>query len=421
MTRRILYVAGLAACAALVPADAGAQEFYKGKQVTVFVGYPPGGGYDTNGRTFARHVRNHIAGHPDMVVKNMPGAGSLKLANYMYSAASKDGREIGAVGREIPTASLLGLPNVQFTASKFAWIGSLGSEGTWCFAWHQAPFHSAKDMMERPFIVGATTGQSITVTGPVMLNNLVGTKIKVIAGYPGGSAMHLAMERGEIQGRCAATLSSINASRPDWIRDKKITFLLDVSLSAKRNMPDVPLVTEFAKRPEDRQALDLILAPDSWTRPIVAPPGLPVARVTELRAAFDATVKDPKFVADMERLKLVLDTMTGAEMTARIERLEKLPAAVVTAANDATKKTDRTEIGKVVIATETVKGTISKVEKGGRKVSYTGGGKSGSLNVSSSGTKVSIGGKKAARKALKAGMACDFAFQGNSAKAITCR
>lgn len=421
MTALFMRLAALSALSVFLPAMAGAEDFYKGKQVTVFVGYPPGGGYDTNARTFARHIREHIAGRPDMVIKNMPGAGSMKLALHLYNTARKDGREIGALGREIPTGALMGLPNASFTASKFNWIGSLGSEGTWCFAWHQAPFHSAGDMMDRQFIVGATTGQSITVTGPIILNNLLGTRIKVIAGYPGSSAMHLAMERGEIQGRCAATLSSVNVGRPDWIREKKVTFLLDVSLSAKRNMPDVPLVTEFAKRPEDRQALELILAPDSWTRPVAAPPGLPTERSRELRAAFDAMIRDPRFIADMERQKQVLDAMSGTEMTARIEKLEKLSPAIVKAALDAAKKTDGTEMGKVQVAIETSTGTIAKVENDGRKVSYTGAARSGTLDVATSGTRVSIGGKKAARKELKAGMACDFSFQGNEAKTITCK
>lgn len=421
MIRHVPVLTLLLAATLAVPGAAAAEDFYKGKQVSLFVGYPPGGGYDTNARTFARHFRNHLAGAPDIVVKNMPGAGSLKLANYLYNNARKDGRELGAVGREIPTGALMGLPNADFVASKFNWVGSLGSEGTWCFAWHESGFRTANDLMQRQFISGATTGQSITVSQPVILNNLIGTKIKVIAGYPGGSAMHLAMERGEIQGRCAATLSSVNASRPDWIRDKKVVFLLDVSLSAKRNMPDVPLVTEFAKRPEDRQALELILAPDSWTRPVVAPPGLPPARVAELRAAFDATVKDARFIADMERQKQVLDVTSGAEMTARIERLEQLPKAIVAAAVDAAKKTEGTEIGKVAVATETLRGKVAKTENDGRKISYAAGSKTGTLDVSSSGTKVTIGGKKAARKDIKTGMDCEFSFQGNDAKAITCR
>ncbi|MFM2130445.1 MAG: hypothetical protein RL477_1991 [Pseudomonadota bacterium] len=421
MRIRLAWLAAIAAGAVQSPAPAMAEDFYKGKQVTVYVGYPTGGGYDTNARTFARHIRDHLAGRPDTVVKNMPGAGSMKLALYLYNTARKDGREIGAVGREIPTGALMGLPNAVYSASKFNWIGSMGSEGTWCFAWHTAPFKTAEDMMRRQFIVGATTGQSITVTGPIILNNLLGTKIKVIAGYPGSSEMHLAMERGEIQGRCAATLSSVNVGRPDWIREKKVVFLLDVSLSSRRNMPDVPLVTEFARRPEDRQALELILAPDSWTRPVTAPPGLPAERVRELRAAFDAMIKDAKFIADMERQKQVLDVLSGAEMAARIEKLEQLPPAIVKAALDAAKKTEGTEMGKVEIKAETLAGTIAAAEDGGRKVTYAAAGKKGTLDVSTSGTSVTIAGKKAARKELKAGMACEFVFRGTEAKSIVCR
>lgn len=415
--RTAIVLTALVACTA----TADAQDFFKGKQITLYVGYAPGGGYDSYARTFARHYGRLIPGNPDIVVKNMPGAGSVKLANYLYNSARKDGREIGALGREVPTSSVLGVENAKFTASKFTWLGSLGSEGTYCVAWHQTPFRTTKDILEKQFIVGGTNGRSMTVTTPVILNNLVGTKIKVIAGYPGSAALHLAMERGEIQGRCASTISSTNSSRPDWIPGKKITFLLDVSLAEKRHIPDVPLITEFARTPEDRQVLELLLAPDSWTRPFVAPPEVAAAQATQLRAAFVRTYEDAKFKADMDRQKMVLDPMSGDAMKARIERLEKIPAAIVKVAVEASQKTDRTEMAKVAVPIEKAKGTITKVENDGRKVSFEAGAKKGRLDVSSSGTKVTIGGKAAKRKQLKAGLNCEFAFEGTAAKTIACR
>jgi tripartite-type tricarboxylate transporter receptor subunit TctC len=414
--RVAMVLTGVVACSA----NAAAQDFFKGKQITLYVGYAPGGGYDSYARTFARHYPRHIAGNPDIVVKNMPGAGSVKLANYLYNSARKDGREIGALGREVPTSSVLGVENAKFTASRFTWLGSLGAEGTYCVAWHGTPFRTTKDILEKPFIVGGTNGRSMTVTTPVILNNLVGTKIKVIAGYPGSAALHLAMERGEIQGRCASTISSTNSSRPDWIPGKKITFLLDISLAEKRHMPDVPLITEFARTPEERQALELLLAPDSWTRPFVAPPDVAPAQATQLKAAFVRTYEDAKLKADMDRQKIVLDPMSGDAMAARIDRLEKIPAPIVKIAIDASKKTDRTEMTQVVVPVEKATGAITKVENDGRKVSFEAGAKKGRLDVSSSGTKVTIGGKAAKRKQLKAGLACDFAFQGTVAKAIAC-
>ena len=413
-------LAGLAAVACGVPQVTFAQDFYAGKQVTLFVGYAPGGGYDTFARTLARHIANHIPGKPAIVVKNQPGAGSLKLANYLFNSAPKDGRELGAVGREVPTASLLGQKNAQFRSLDFTWIGSLSREGTFCIAWHTTPFTKAEDMFEKEFIVGGTTGRSLTIVVPIILNNLLKTKIKVITGYPGGASMHLAMERGEIQGRCSASLSSIAASRADWIRDKKIRFLLDISLAEKRRMPDVPLVTEFAKRDEDRKALEVLLAPDEWTRPYVAPPGLPAERVATLRKAFAGAIADPAFLKDIERQKLHLDAMSGEEMERRIKALHDVPAAIVKAAIEASLRTDTTPMAQAVIPIETAKGKISKVANGGRKVSFAAGEKKGTLSVSTSGTKVSIAGKAAKRDRLKAGMACEFTFQGSAAKAIAC-
>lgn len=413
--------AGVVGAAFFGAAGAAAQDFFKGKRVTLFVGYAPGGGYDTYARALARHLPAHIPGRPTILVKNQPGAGSAKLGSYLYNAAPKDGREIGALGREIPTATLLRLKNVKFPADRLNWIGSLASGGTWCIAWHTAPITKAEDMRTRQFIVGGTTGRSPTVVTPVLLNNLLGTKIKVIAGYPGGAAMHLAMERGEIQGRCAVSISSLNASRPDWISGKKVRFLLEISLAEKRTMAGVPRITELAKSGTDRAKLAVLLARDQWTRPYAAPPGLPAKRLALLRTAFMQTANSAEFKKLMARQKLALDPMSGVEMTRRIGRLQKTPKAVVDAAIEDATKTDKTEMAKAVVPVFKAMGKITKVERGGRRVSFAGKGKKGKLSVSSRNTKVTIAGKKAKRGALKVGMSCDFAFQGRAAKTIACK
>lgn len=400
---------------------AAAEDFYKGKRMTLFVGYAPGGGYDTYARALARHLPAHIPGKPSIIVKNQPGAGSAKLGSYLFSKAPKDGREIGALGREIPTGTILKFKNVKFPAHELNWIGSLASGGTWCIAWHTAPIKTAEQMRETQFIVGGSTGSSPTVVTPVLLNNLLGTKIKVIAGYPGGAAMYLALERGEIQGRCAVSVSSINSSRPDWIRSKKIRFLLEISLAEKRTMPDVPRITELAKSGADRAKLEVLLARDQWTRPYAAPPGVPADRVKLLRTAFMKMANSAEFKQLMARQKVILDPMSGDEMTRRIQHLRQTPEAVVKAAIEDFTRTDKTEMAKAVVPVVKATGKITKVERGGRRVSFKGKGKKGKLNVSSSKTKVSIAGKRAKRSALKAGMACEFAYQGRAAKAILCK
>jgi tripartite-type tricarboxylate transporter receptor subunit TctC len=412
---------GVVFAGCLAAGGAAAQDFYKGKRVTLFVGYAPGGGYDTYARALARHLPAHIPGKPSIIVKNQPGAGSAKLGSYLYKSAPKDGREIGALGREIPTGTILKFQNVKFPAHELNWIGSLASGGTWCIAWHTAPIKTAQQMRETQFIVGGSTGSSPTVVTPVLLNNLLGTKIKVIAGYPGGAAMYLALERGEIQGRCAVSVSSINSSRPDWIREKKIRFLLEISLAEKRTMPGVPRITELATSGVDRAKLEVLLARDQWTRPYAVPPGVPAERVALLRSAFMKMAKSADFKAVMERQKVILDPMSGDEMTRRILHLRQTPEDVVKAAIEDFSRTDKTEMAKAVVPVVKSMGKITKVENGGRRVSFQGGKKKGKLNVSSSSTKVSIAGKKAKRSALKEGMACEFAYQGQAAKAILCK
>ncbi len=414
-------IAGAALLAGFGAAGAAAQDFYKGKRITLFVGYAPGGGYDTYARALARHLPAHIPGRPGIIVKNQPGAGSAKLGSYLYASAPKDGREIGALGREIPTATLLRLKNVTFPADKLSWIGSLASGGTWCISWHQAPIRKAEDLRTQQFIVGGSTGSSPTVVTPVLLNNLLGTKIKVIAGYPGGAAMHLAMERGEIQGRCAVSISSLNASRPDWISGKKVRFLLEISLAEKRTMAEVPRITEMAQTDIARAKLEVLLARDQWTRPYAAPPGLPAGRLALLRTAFKETAESAEFKALMERQKVALDLMTGEEMERRIANLQKTPEEVVNAAIADATKTDKTEIAKAVVPVLKAMGEITKVERGGRRVSFRSGAKKGKLSVSSANTKVSIAGKTAKRSALKAGMSCEFAYQGKAARSIACK
>lgn len=323
-----------------------ADDFFKGKSISLHVGYAPGGGYDISARTFARHFPKYVPGAPTIVIKNLPGAGSIRLANYMFNVAPKDGLEIAAVGREIPTATLLKMPNTQFKSDEFNWIGSLASGKTFCVAWHEAPLKKPEDLFTMPFIVGASGGRSPTLDAPILLNNLLNTKIKVISGYTGGAAMHLAMERGEVQGRCAVTISSLNGSRPDWIRDQKVRFLLELSLADKREFADVPRIIEFAKSEAEKSQLEVLMAQEGWQRPMMAPPRVPEDRLAVLRQGFDKTVQDPDYVADVDRQKLEKGPMSGVEMEKRIKRLQAMPAELVAAALKAASETAKTVIDK---------------------------------------------------------------------------
>lgn len=333
----------------LSPAIAAADpvaDFFRDKQVSLFIGYDTGGGYDSYARTLGRHMAQYLPGNPVIVPRNMPGAGSLLVMNTLYNSAPKDGTVFGAVGREMPTAALLGADNIRFKTEAFGWIGNLESDETFCGAWHTAGFTKTQDLFERPLIVGGTNGDSITVSQPVALNNLLGTKFKVIAGYRGGADMHLALQRGEIEGRCAWTWSSLQTAGPTWIADGTVKVLLIASVKRSKRFPDVPIAPELAKTPQARQALELILSPDLMARPFLAPPGLPPERLAALRRAFDKTAADPKFVADIEKQRLDLSPMSGEEMEALIRKLYATPKDVVAMAVAATKATGATDIKK---------------------------------------------------------------------------
>ena len=423
-TRRLAVFGVAAAITGLMAAsdlraDAVA-DFYKGKQVKLLIGYSAGGGYDTYARVLARHMGKHIPGNPTIVPQNMPGAGSLKLTNFIYNVAPKDGSVFGTIGRGVPMEPLLGGKGAQFEADKFTWIGSLNNEVSICASWHTSKVKTVEDLASIELIVGGTGSGADTDTFPIVMTNMFGSKIKLISGYPGGNDILLAMERGEVAGRCGWSWSSVKSRRGDWIKDKKINILLQMSLQKHPDLPDVPLVMDMAKNDDDRAALELIFARQVMGRPYVAPPGIPADRAAALRAAFDATVKDPDFVADIAKMKLELNPVSGEEVENIVKRIYAAPEAIVARASDAIKKTTNISISKADVPLVTVKGTITKVENGGRQVSWVASGKKGKVKVSGSRTKVSIGGKEANRKELKPDMTCTFSYMGEEAKEISC-
>jgi len=333
--------AALLTSAPAVPAGADAvADFYRDRQVTLLIGYAPGGAYDSFARTVARHLTKHIPGNPVIVPRNMPGAGSLLVLNYIANSAPKDGTELAAVGREMPTAKLFGEKNAHFEAAELNWIGNTESAATFCGAWYTTGMTSAKDMFERPLIVGATNGESTTMTVPLALNYLLGTKLQVIAGYPGSAEMHLAIQRGEIQGRCAWSWSSLQTADPAWVPEGKIRILMGLGLERNAHFPDAPTALELAPDEARRQALSLILSADVIARPYVAPPGVPKDRVAALRQAFLDLAEDAAFRGDVERQKLELGIMGGAEMERIIRGLNETKPEVVELARQAMKRTD---------------------------------------------------------------------------------
>ncbi len=293
--------------------------FYKDKTVNIYVGYSTGGGYDVYARLLARFLGRHIPGAPTVVVTNMPGAGSLRAANWIYNVAPKDGTAFGTVARGAAFDPLLGLPGTQFDATKYNWIGSANDEVSVCVAWQTSPVKTYDDLVKQELIVGGTGGSADTDQFPKVMNGVLGTKMRIIAGYPGGNDVNLAMERGEVQGRCGWSWSSVKSTQPEWIKDKKISVLIQLSMEKHEDLPDVPSVIEKAKNDEERQILKLVFARQVMGRPFMAPPNVPADRVAILRKGFMEALKDPELLTEADKAKLEITPVDG-------EKIQKLVA-----------------------------------------------------------------------------------------------
>ncbi len=310
-------------------------DFYAGKTVSIYIGFGPGGAYDLSARVLARHMGKHLAGTPQVVPKNMPGAGSLRAASYIYSLAPKDGTEFGIFGRTAPIDPLLGTEGAKYDPLKFTWLGSTSNEVSTCVAWHTSPVKTADDVMKNELTVGAAGVTSPSATLPKIFNAALGMKFKVISGYPASANALTAMESGELAGFCSWGWVPMNSMRPDWIRDKKFNVLFQIALRKHPDHPDVPLILDFARNDDDRQLLELVVAPQQFARPFAAPPDLPPERTAQLRTAFEATVNDPAFIEESLRLKLEPELVRYSEIEGIIKRLNSFPPAVIARAREA--------------------------------------------------------------------------------------
>jgi len=321
----------LLAAMALAPSTARAQspaDFYKGRNVDLYVGYSVGGAYDLYARVIARHLGKHIPGNPTIVPKNMEGAGSLRLANWIYKVGPKDGSALGTIGRGTAFDPLLGSRGAQFQADKFTWIGSANNEVSVCVAWKTSGITSLEQTLSKELIVGGTGQAADTDQFPRILNGVLGTKFKIVTGYPGGNDVTMAMERGEVNGRCGWSWSSVLATHKRWVDDKSIAVLAQLSLSKHPDLPDVPLIMDFAKSEDQQQIFKLIFARQVMGRPYLAPPGVPADRAAALRQAFMDTMKDPEFLAEAEKSQLEITPVPGEEVEKLVKDLYQTPKAI---------------------------------------------------------------------------------------------
>jgi tripartite-type tricarboxylate transporter receptor subunit TctC len=314
-------------------ASAGAQPdtaaaFYKGKQLRLIVGSAAGGGYDLFARILARHIVNHIPGNPHVIVQNQPAAGGVVMTNQLYSQGPKDGTVIGVPINGLPTAPLL-QSGTQFDPTRLVCIGSTNREAYVAFVWHTAPVERIAELARTEVVVGATTPGTTMVDFPLLLNDVLGFKFKVVRGYQGTPQINLAIERGEVQGMGGIGWASVKAQTPHWISERKIKVLAQYGLRRFAELPDVPTVLELAKSAADRQAMMMLFARTEYGRPYFLPPDVPVERVMALRRAFDATMKDPAFVTEAAKLQFDVDPLTGEQVQTLVAELAATPRDVV--------------------------------------------------------------------------------------------
>ncbi len=406
----------LLGAAAAYPAAAATDvaSFYKGKVMTIYIGVSAGGGYDAYARMLARHIVRHIPGNPRMIAKNYTGASGLRMVNALYNVFPQDGTNIAHIGRSLISEPLLGNKGAKFDGSKLQWLGSFNSENSMCTFWHTSKIKTLEDLLTKPSIVGGIAKGSTIDIHTRLVNNLIGGKMRLVTGYPGGADVNLATERGEVDGRCSWSWSSIQATGADWLKAKKINLVIQFAFKKHPDLMDVPLIRDMVTDKKDRDALDFHLAPQVYGRPMGTGPGVSNARYQALKKAFWDTMQDPKFLADAKKRRLPINPTSGEDVTKLIKRVYAMPKDVIAHAKFVGSSSAKTQVSKAVIPVVTHKGVISGVKRAGRRVSWKGGGKKGKLKVSGSRTKVTIAGKKAKRKALKAGMSCSFTVKGAS-------
>jgi tripartite-type tricarboxylate transporter receptor subunit TctC len=315
-----------------IATPAAAQEdvaaFFKGKTLRLIVGIGVGSGYDINARLLARYMAAHIPGQPTIIVQNQPGAGSLTMTNALYNAGPFDGSVMGASFNGMPTTPLLQPAGARFDPVKLNWLGSTNRETQAMYVWHTAPAQVLEDARAKEIVMGAQAPGSTQFDYPVLANKLFGFKFKVVTGYESTPKIHLAMESGEVHGTIA-NWSTLKAINPGWIADKKIRIIAQWALKKNPELADVPLFLDLAKTDAERAALELMLARLEYGRPFFLPPNVPAPRLEALRRAFDATMKDPAYLAEADKLKIDVDPLSGAEVVALVEQVSRTPADTV--------------------------------------------------------------------------------------------
>ncbi len=339
-------LAAFAALAAgvIAPLPAAAQDFYRGKSIELIISTGVGGGLDANARVVSRHLANHIPGQPTIVPKNMPGAGHIRAANYVFTQAPKDGTTIATFIPVFVMAQVLERSrSIQFNPAQFNWLASTSSSNGTVYVWHTSGIKSVEDATKRQVLMGGTGVGSYTIIYPTVMNSLLGTKFKLVTGYQSAAEVGLALERGEIEGRAGNNFNSLKAENGEWLRTGKINLIAQVGLARDAEFPSVPLITDFAKNNSDRQVLRLFSTDVVIGRPFVTAPGVPADRVALLRKAFDAMLQDPAYLEDSKKAGLDVSPTDGVTIQKVVAELINTPDDIVAKAKLAMEPKDVTE------------------------------------------------------------------------------
>lgn len=325
---RVLATAAGCCLAAMGAAGQGVADFYRGKKLDIVVGTGPGGGYDAIARLVSRHLGRFIPGEPVVIVTNMPGGGGITAANALFNVSAKDGTVIGTFSNALLTLPLISAQQVKFEPGKFVWIGSIAREDGVCLTTAQSGVRTWAELQSTEIVIGTTAPGTTTHIYPAVLRGMMGAKFKLVSGYPDGSQIVLALERGEVQAICQ-TYSSVAIRNPEWFAKRTVNPIVAIGLERNPNLSDVPSIMELARDDAQRQTLKVIIAPTVAGRPFAAPPGIPADRAAALRAAFMAMAGDAQFVADATKARVEVQPASGAEIDTLLAEVGKTPAATL--------------------------------------------------------------------------------------------
>ena len=329
MKKAITVLACGLALASPAMAQTAEHSFFAGKTITLLIGYAAGGTYDATARLVARHMPKHIPGQPIMLPQNLPGSGGIKTILNLYSVAPRDGTTLGMLSRSYPIEPVFNPQTAKYDPKRFIPIGSTSNEVSVAVVWHTRGIHSIDQLMTQEITTGATGVTDDTGRFPTLLHNLTGAKIRLVTGYPGGNNVTMAMEKGEVDARFGWSWGSLKSRSKSWLDEKKVNIIVQMALEKAPDLPDVPLIMDFAKTDIDRKALELLFSSQVMAWPLVAPPDVPADRIAILRKAFEATMKDADFQGDAKKLNIDVEPVTGEVMQALVARVSSFERAVV--------------------------------------------------------------------------------------------